>query len=110
MQAGYERCLFFSSTASVMKELCSVFMVRESLRIPLLMFRLGTSSQNFHKIAGNTNVCTEEDKYSDSKIFGRYACNGSNDGRNSHVQRHCNLPPATFRLCFKPGEVIFNPV
>ena len=55
--AGYERCLFFSSTASVIKKLCSVFMVRESLRVPLIMFRLGTSSQNLHKIAKNTSVC-----------------------------------------------------
>ena len=30
VQAGYERCLFFSSTASAIKELCLVFMVRES--------------------------------------------------------------------------------
>ena len=101
MQAGYERCLFFSSTASVIKELCLVFMVRESLRVPVLMFRLGTSSQN-------TSVCHEEDKYSDGNIFGQYPYHGSNNGRNSHVQRHCNLPPATFRLCFKPGEDHFE--
>ena len=43
-------------------------------------------------------------------MFGRYAYNGSNDRRNSHVQRHCNLPPATFRLCFKLGELHFEPV
>ena len=84
-------------------------MVRGSLRVPLLMFRLGTSSQNIHKIAANISVCTEEDKYSGSNIFGRYAYNGSNSGRNSHVQRHCNLPTATFRFCFKPGEVYFEP-
>ena len=60
--------------------------------VPLLMFRLGISSQNLYKIAEDTDVCTEEDLYSDSSIFGRYANNGSNDGRNSHVQRHCNLP------------------
>ena len=91
------------------QELCSVFMVRESLRVPLLMFWLGTSSKNLRKIAENTHVCTEEDKYSDSNIFGRYAYNGSNDGKNPHVQRHCDLPPATFGFCFKPGEVHFEP-
>ena len=67
--AGYERCLFFSSTASVIKKLCSVFMVRESLRVPLIMFRLGTSSQNLHKIAKNTSVCPEQDKYLDSNVL-----------------------------------------
>ena len=82
------------------------FMVWESLWVPLLMFRLGTSSQNFHKIAENTNVCTEEDKYSDSNIFGRYSYNGSNN--ESLMTRHCNLPPATFGFCFKPGEVHFE--
>ena len=84
------------------------FMVWESLWAPLLIFRLGTNSQNFQKIAENTNACTEEDKYSDSNIFGRYSYNGSNDGWKSHVQRHCNLPPVTFRFCFKPGEVHFE--
>ena len=48
-QAGYERCLFFSSALSVIKKICSVFMVREFLLIPLLMFWLGTSPQNHHK-------------------------------------------------------------
>ena len=48
-QAGYERCLFFSSALTVIKEICSVFMVREFLLISLLMFRLGTSTQNHHK-------------------------------------------------------------
>ena len=108
VQAGYEGCLFFSSTASVIKELCSVFMVRESFRVPLLIFRLENSSQNLHKIAKNTSVCPEEEKYSDINIFGRYAYHGSNNGRNSPVQRHCKLPPATFRFCFKPGEVHFE--
>ena len=53
-------------------------MARESLRVPLLMFRLRSSSQNLHKIAKNTSVCPEEDKYSDSNIFGRYVYHGSN--------------------------------
>ena len=73
MHAGYERCLFFSSTASLIKELYSVFMVRESLRVPLLMFRLLTSSNNRLKTAENTNVYTEEDECLDSNIFGRHA-------------------------------------
>ena len=83
-------------------------MVRESLRVFLLTFGLGTSSQNLHKITENTSVCTEEDQYSDGNIFERYACNGSNNGRNSHVQRDCNLPSATFRFCFKTGEIHFE--
>ena len=107
LQAGYERCLFFSSTASVIKELCSFFIVRESLRLALLMFHLETSSQNLQKIAENANASTEGDKYLDNNIFGRYAYNGSNNERNSHVQKNCNLPPVAFRFCFKSGEVHF---
>ena len=102
VQAGYERYLFFSSTASVIKNLCLVFMVRESLRVPRVMLRLGTSSQNLQKIVENADICSEEDKYSDSNIFGGYVYNGSNNGRNPHVQRHRKLPPATVRFCLKP--------
>ena len=107
VQAGHERCVFFSSAASVINELCSVFMVRESLRVSLIMCRLETRSQNLHKIAVNISACTEEDKYLDSNIFGQYAYDGSSDGTNSHFQRHCNLPNGTFRFWFKPGEVHF---
>ena len=108
LQAGYERCLFFSSTASVIKELCSFFIFRESLRLALLMFHLETSSQNLQKIAENANASTEGDKCFDNNIFGRYAYNGSNNERNSHVQKNCNLPPVAFRFCFKSGEVHFE--
>ena len=50
VQAKYKRWLFFSFTALVIKELCSVFMVRESLKVPLLIFRLRTSSRVFTKL------------------------------------------------------------
>ena len=56
VQAGYERCLFFSSTASLIKQLCTVFMVRESLWVSLFMLRLGTSYKNLHKFVKNTNL------------------------------------------------------
>ena len=56
VQAGYERCLFFSSTASLIKQLCAVFMVRESLWVSLFMLRLGTSYKNLHKFVKNTNL------------------------------------------------------
>ena len=51
------------------------FMLREFLQVYLLMLRLGTTSKDLYKIAKNTNVNTEVDKYSDSNIFGRYAYN-----------------------------------
>lgn len=49
-----------------LKILCMfVVLVGESLLVSLLMFRLGTCSNNLHKIAKNIDVNTEEDKYSD---------------------------------------------
>ena len=73
-------------------------MVRESLRVPLLMFRLVTSSNNLHKTADNTNVYTEEDECLDSNVFGRHAYDRLNDRRNSTI----------FGFCFKTGEVHFE--
>lgn len=61
---------FSSSTTSLIKETCSVFLVRESLRVPLLMLWLGTSSKNIQKIAKNTNINNEEDRYLESNISG----------------------------------------
>ena len=84
-------------------------MVKESLGVPLFIRRPWTCSKDLHKIAKNTNVNAEEDKYSYSNIFGQYAYNGSNDGKNYHVQRRCNLFSATFGFCVKSGEVHFEP-
>ena len=83
-------------------------MVKESLRVPLLMLRLGASSTDLHKTAKNINVNNDEDKYSDSNIFGWCTYNESNDRRNAHVQWHLILPPTTFGFCSKPGEVYFE--
>ena len=40
VRAGYEKCLCVNFTLSFIKELCLAFMVRESLRVSLLMFRI----------------------------------------------------------------------
>ena len=74
------------------------------------MFWLGTSSQNLNKIAENTSVSIEEDKYSDSNIFGRYAYNGPNNGKRFHVQRHFNLPPEVFRFYFNLEKFILDTI
>ena len=55
-------------------------MVREFFQVPILMFQLGPAPRMFR----NTNVNTDEAKYSD---------------------RNCNLSHAVFGFCFKPGEV-----
>ena len=72
------------------------------------MLRLDTNSKNLRKNVKNANVNTKEDKYSDGNIFGRYAYNQTNNGRNSHVQRRCNLPPQTFGFCFETGDIHFE--
>ena len=74
------------------------------------MFWLGTSSQNLNKIAENTSVSIEEDKYSDSNIFGQYAYNGPNNGKRFHVQRHFNLPPVVFKFYFNLEKYILDPI
>ena len=50
MQAGYERCLFFSSTASVMKELCSVSWSGNLCEFLYLCFGLGPAPRIFTKL------------------------------------------------------------
>ena len=50
MEAEYERRLLFSFTASAIKELCSVFIVRESLGIALLMLDVGPAPTKLLKV------------------------------------------------------------
>ena len=63
-----------------------------------------------HKIAESTSVCTEEDKYTDSNIFGRYAYNGSNNGRSSHIQRHCIFLLQHLGFVLNLEKSLLNPV
>ena len=50
VQAGYERCLFFSSTASVIKELCFVLWSGNLYEFLCLCFGLGPTSRIFKKL------------------------------------------------------------
>ena len=86
-------------------------MIRESLRVLLLMFWLGTSSQNLHKIAKNTSVCPEEDKYSDINIYSdALLIMGQAKEKNSHVQRQILILQQHLGFVLNLKKSILSPV
>ena len=49
------------------------------------MLHVGTRSKNFFKISEKTSINTEDNKYSDNNIFGRYVYDGLDYGGDFYV-------------------------
>ena len=93
MQTGHERYIFFSTTSSIQKKICQIFMVREPLRVTLLMFCLRPSTSNIYKTFKSPYISTETNKCSSDNIPRRYAFDWTNNGGHFNVQRSsfCNI-------------------
>ena len=108
MQVRHEGCIFFSTTSSILKKICQIFMIREPLRVPLSMLWLRLSTSNIYKTFKSPYISTEVNKYSGNNIPRRYAFDGTNNGGNFNVQRYNHLPSATSGFHFEHGEINFE--
>ena len=108
MQVRHEGCIFFSTTSSILKKICQIFMIREPLRVPLSMLWLRPSTSNIYKTFKSPYISTEVNKYSGNNIPRRYAFDGTNNGGNFNVQRYNHLPSATSGFHFEHGEINFE--
>ena len=108
MQTGHERCIFFSTTSSILKKICQIFIIRESLRVPLPIFWLWPSTSNIYKTFKSPYISTEANKYSSDNIPPRYAFDGTNNGGNFNVQRYNRLPSASSGFHFEHEKINFE--
>ena len=80
MQTRYERCIFLSTTSSILKKICHIFMVGENLRVPLPMFWYRLSTSNIYKTFKSLYISNEVNKYLKYDIPRRYAFDETNKG------------------------------
>ena len=95
-QTGHEGCIFLSTTSSILKTICQIFMIREPLRVPLPMFWLRSSNSSICKTFKSPYISTEANKYLSDNITRRYAFDGINKAGNFNVLRYNHLPSATW--------------
>ena len=71
------------------------------MRIPFLMFWLGSSPSDFHKTSEGHNCLIKEDQYKNNNIFGRHASNCPNIKRNFASKGDIDFSVSKFRFCDK---------
>ena len=99
MQTRLKRCIFLSSLGKKFKAVCSLLLVRKLVRVPLPLLWFGTRTTNIHKISKSANDNLTQDKHQNNAI------DWSLFRRDSHEQRHSNLPSTTSRIRHKLEKV-----
>ena len=69
MQNRPERCILQRSATQGFSKVNTVSLGRELVRVPVPMFRLGTSSQNIHKIVKYSSLSFETSYDKSHKLF-----------------------------------------
>lgn len=105
VQTRPERCLFQCSPFQDIKEICSLPLVREPLRVPLPVFRPRASTTCIYKTAQNSNSIVTQTTNSSNNLFGRYALDVQDCRGITSQSRHYNFSPPTFRVCDKSEKV-----
>ena len=76
-------------------------MRRKFIRIPLLMFWLGSSPSDFHKTPENPNCLIKENQCKNNNIFRRHASDGPNVERNFASKGDIEFSVTKLRFCDK---------
>ena len=100
MQTRLKRCIFLSSLGKKFKAVCSLLLVRKLVRVPLPLLWFGTRTTNIHKISKSANDNLTQNKHQNNN-----AIDWSLFRRDSHEQRHSNLPSTTSRIRHKLEKV-----
>ena len=100
VQTRLKRCIFLSSLGKKFKAVCSLLLVRKLVRVPLPLLWFGTRTTNIHKISKSANDNLTQDKHQNNN-----AIDWSLFRRDSHEQRHSNLPSTTSRIRHKLEKV-----
>ena len=79
--------------------------VRQPLRVSLLLFWFRASSKIFYQITKNPNCFFETNKHSNNFLSGRYVADGENLTGNYNSKGYIDFSVAKFRVCHKSEKV-----
>ena len=87
MQTRFEGSIFFSSIKSYIQKICSVSLVRETLRVSFSLFWTRPSTKNFYKITQNSSFSVTLPEHTKYNLLGQYAVDRLYNQRNVNGQR-----------------------
>ena len=105
VQARHEGRLFLSPPKQKLKGKSSFSVVRETIRVPLPLFRPGSCTKDLYKNLKSSHVAFKAIEHSNNHISGRHVITGENNGGDLSSQRHTNLSVATSGVCNKSKEI-----
>ena len=83
---------------------------RESLPVPLTLFRHLPSTTDFHQNYENPDFYPEASKHQGSNIFGRHNTAGENSKRDKNSKGDHNLSSAASGICHKSQKILPRPL
>ena len=87
MQTRFEGSILFSSIKSYIQKICSVSLVRETLRVSFSLFWTRPSTKNFYKITQNSSFSVMLPEHTKYNLLGQYAVDRLYNQRNVNGQR-----------------------
>ena len=105
-ETRFERRVFQCPTSSGLSTPRTFSMERNSLSVPLSMFRDFSRTKNIFQDNEGTNVCPKTTSNPNRSLSRRYAPNGSNHGADTNSKGNLDLSSATARVhnqCKKVG-------
>ena len=99
MQAGPKRCLLLCSSKKGIKEICTVSVGKDILRVPLSLFWSRSTSSNIYQNPEGTNFPLENASDLCDNIFGRHVTHGTDTRRVINEQRYNNFSSDSIGIC-----------
>ena len=105
MQTRSKRCLLLYTNESKVEEVPPFSVGRESVRVPLYVFRTRSGPSHFHKTDENTNIIAQEDKHQSNSVLGRHVADVSNHRINRDGPGHDYISITKSGVCSKSEKV-----
>ena len=101
VQTGPKRCLLLCSSKKGIKEICTVSVGRDTLRVPLSLFWSRSSSSNIYQNLEGTNFPLEKASDSCDNITVRHVTHATDTRRVINEQRYNNFSSDSIGICKK---------
>ena len=105
MQIRPKRRLLLCATKKGKQEICAFPVGRDTLRVPVSLFRARSSTTDIYKNSKNTHFITKKATDQGNNLFRRHAIDVTNKRGVVNQQGHCDISADTSRFCNQPEKI-----
>ena len=106
VQIRPKRRLLLCATKKGKQEICAFPVGRDTLRVPVSLFRARSSTTDIYKNSKNTHFITKKATDQGNNLFRRHAIDVTNKRGVVNQQGHCDISADTSRFCKPQGKVL----